>query len=79
MDPNIVKTKARNCYSKSFVLFNLTQLFFFENLIWFRIIPGPRLALPLGIAAEQIVHYFWDYFSSSVPDNFFPEGVVLGL
>ena len=37
-------------------------------------------ALPLGIAAEQSVHYFGDYFSSSsVPHTLLPEGVVLGL
>ena len=33
------------------------------------------LALPLGVAVERSVHYFWNYFSSFPC----PEGVVLGL
>ena len=55
-------------------------------LIWFYLYDSVRpsvvRALPLGIAAEQSVHYFWDYFSSfllSPPHTFLPEGVVLGL
>ena len=31
--------------------------------------------LPLGVAAERSVHYFWDYFFlSSMPHTFLPEG-----
>ena len=42
--------------------------------------PSGVRALPLGVAAEQSVHYFWDYFSFlSVPHTFLQEGVVLGL
>ena len=41
--------------------------------------PSGVRALPLGVDAERSVHYFWDYFSSSVPHTFLPEGVVLGL
>ena len=55
-------------------------------LIWFYLYDSVRpsvvRALPLGVAAEQNVHYFWDYFSSfllSPPHTFLPEGVVLGL
>ena len=43
--------------------------------------PSKVRALPLGVAAEQSVHYFWDYFSflSSGSHTFLLEGVVLGL
>ena len=44
--------------------------------------PSGVRVLPLGVAAERSVHYFWDYFSfflSSPPHTFLPEGVVLGL
>ena len=41
------------------------------------------LALPLGMAAEQSVHYFCDYLSSSfflsVPHTFLSEGVMVGF
>ena len=44
--------------------------------------PSGVRALPLGVAVEQSVHYFWDYFSSSfffsVPHTVLQEGVVLG-
>ena len=39
-------------------------------------------ALPLGVAAEQSVHYICYYLSVfffSPPHTFLPEGVVLGL
>ena len=44
--------------------------------------PSEVRAPPLGVAVEQSVHYFGDYFSfffSSLPHTFLPEGVVLGL
>jgi hypothetical protein len=44
--------------------------------------PSGVHALPLGVAAEQSVHYILLYFSfffSSVPHTFLPEGDVLGL
>ena len=45
--------------------------------------PSEVCALPLGIAAERSVHYFWDYFSSPFfltgSHTFLPEGVVLGF
>ena len=40
-------------------------------------------ALPLGIAVERSVHYFWDYFFLpfflSGSKTFLQEGVVLGF
>ena len=43
--------------------------------------PSEVRMLPLGVAAELSVHYFWDYFSlpffplfSPVPHNFLQEG-----
>ena len=43
--------------------------------------PSGVRALPLGVAAERSVLYFWDFFFffSSVPHTYLPEGVVLGL
>jgi hypothetical protein len=44
--------------------------------------PSGVRSLPLGVAAEQSVHYFCDYFSFSFlspPHTFLPEGVVLGF
>ena len=43
--------------------------------------PSGVRALPLGVAVEQSVHSFCDYFSFffSLPHTFLPEGVVLGL
>ena len=34
-------------------------------------------ALPLDVAVERSVHYFWDFFLffSSLPHTFLPEGV----
>ena len=42
--------------------------------------PDEVRALPLGVAGERSVHYFWDYFSFfllSGSNTFLPEGVVL--
>ena len=45
--------------------------------------PSGVRELPLGVAAERSVHYFWDYCSFflllSPPHTFLPEGFVVGF
>jgi hypothetical protein len=58
-----------------------------EHILWLSTIkvltqnigPSGVLALPLGVAAERSVHYFWDIFFLLLTHTFLTERVVLGL
>ena len=56
-----------------------THLYICDIFICLDFGPSGVRALPLGVAAELSVHYFWDYFSFSPPHTFLPEGVIVGL
>ena len=60
------KTKLNNTVQQIGQLFVLLCILILlkEDGEGFTIGPSGVCALPLGVAAERSVHYFWDYFSS---------------